>query len=497
MTVLNSEQILRDKKTRDPDTVTALALTHKALSDVSCLSDFKNLERLDLSFNNLSSLEGLKSCVNLKWLSVVQNKLQSLKGIEGLTKLTLRSMDEIRSLGSLRALILNDNEIVLIPRLDLLKELNTLVLSRNPIREIGYSLVKVKSITKLSLSNCQLQSIDSSLKVCIELKELRLAHNDIKTLPAELARNSKVQNLDLGNNLITNWSDLKVLSSLVNLKNLNLQGNPIAEKDKLAKKVKKLVPNLQIFNARPMDKIMKNEKGDTVDDSSLNFANKLGVEKEEQIDHSMRNKNSKHYEMNQSKDGQLNNARGLDTEKKLKHKKQKTMELKEKDSVHQENSTITAKELKKKLNVRQNEVNAMDDEETPFTGTDLGKELKRKKQKTNEISKDKASDSKENTTITEKKLKGKSKKGEQNKVNVIDDGETPFLELFTAENAEYNGEKEIDDKVIQDVNMNYGLVTFPDKRKKIKSQGKGHPALELLSSPAEVGLGGPSTWNDV
>ncbi|THG00882.1 hypothetical protein TEA_009772 [Camellia sinensis var. sinensis] len=63
--------------------------------------------------------------------------------------------------------------------LDQLKELNTLVLSRNPINKLGESLVKVKSITKLSLSNCQLQAIDS-LKSCTELKELRLAHNDTK-----------------------------------------------------------------------------------------------------------------------------------------------------------------------------------------------------------------------------------------------------------------------------------------------------------------------------
>ncbi|XP_028085667.1 tetraspanin-3-like isoform X5 [Camellia sinensis] len=64
-------------------------------------------------------------------------------------------------------------------RLDQLKELNTLVLSRNPINKLGESLVKVKSITKLSLSDCQLQAIDS-LMSCTELKELRLAHNDIK-----------------------------------------------------------------------------------------------------------------------------------------------------------------------------------------------------------------------------------------------------------------------------------------------------------------------------
>uniref|UniRef100_A0A6N2LM05 RuvB-like helicase n=2 Tax=Salix TaxID=40685 RepID=A0A6N2LM05_SALVM len=212
MASLSRQQVLKEKQTRDANTITSLSLTHRALSDISCLGEFQNLERLDLTFNNLTSLQGLSSCVKLKWLSVVQNKLESLKGIESLSNLfvlnagknKIKSIDEVRSLVSLRALILNDNEIVSICKLDQMKELNTLVLSRNPIREIGDSLVKVKSMTK--------------------------------TLPAELAYNKKLQNLDLGNNVITRWSDVKVLSSLVDLKNLNLLGNPIAENAKITKK---------------------------------------------------------------------------------------------------------------------------------------------------------------------------------------------------------------------------------------------------------------------
>ncbi|KAI8557194.1 hypothetical protein RHMOL_Rhmol05G0317500 [Rhododendron molle] len=204
MTVLSSKRVLEDNHTCDPSAITALTLTHKALTDVSCLSEFKNLERLDLSANNLTSLEGLRSSVNLKWLSVVKNKFQSLKGIEGLTKLTVlnagknkrNSMDEIRSLISLRALILNDNEIVTLCPLDQMKELNTLVLSRNRISKIGGSLNKVKSITKLSLSNCQLQSIDS-FKSCTELKELRLAHYDIKVADVVLLSSFIMSRMDI------------------------------------------------------------------------------------------------------------------------------------------------------------------------------------------------------------------------------------------------------------------------------------------------------------
>uniref|UniRef100_A0A803LXQ5 Uncharacterized protein n=1 Tax=Chenopodium quinoa TaxID=63459 RepID=A0A803LXQ5_CHEQI len=270
---LKKEDILRDNNSDKSDSKTSLSLTHKALSSVrtpisrifnlglspfsdfrlikvfnwfqvSCLSDFNKLQRLDLSFNSLTSLKGLESCYNLKWLSVQQNKLLNLNGIQALTNLAvfnagrnkLKSMDEVKNLVKLRALILNDNDIGSISGLDQLIELNTLVLSRNPIRTVGNSLAKQKSIVKISLSNCQLEDIDNSIKACTGLQQLRLAHNDIKTLPEGLAYSKKLQILDLGNNMISRWSDLEVLSSLHNLKNLNLHGNPIAEKAKLIKK---------------------------------------------------------------------------------------------------------------------------------------------------------------------------------------------------------------------------------------------------------------------
>jgi Leucine-rich repeat (LRR) protein len=92
------------------------------------------------------------------------------------------------------------------------------------------------------MSHCQIESIGSSLAACVELKELRLAHNqitvctsreilflpllyiycycylltwscfisDLQTIPSDLAKNTKLLNLDLGNNLIERVTDLKV-----------------------------------------------------------------------------------------------------------------------------------------------------------------------------------------------------------------------------------------------------------------------------------------------
>lgn len=308
------------------------------------------------------------------------------------------------------------------------------VLSRNPIQKIGESLAKVKSITKLSLSKCQLQVIDLSLVSCVELKELRLSHNDIKSLPDVLARNSKLQNLDVGNNLISSWSNLKVLSSLSNLRNLNLVGNPIAQSDKLANKIKKLVPNLQIFNAKPIDKNRKNVKGDDIDDASLNTATELDIQKQERTDHSRGKKKFKQDMTCQSKDVDKERKENINDGKKLRKKAKK---LKEDDEVHE---------------------------------TNAGKQ--------------------ENTN---------SKKLNQGELDVIDDGETPFIELLSGsiiDDQKYIGDKQINDRGFEDVSSVGGFITFPARKKSSKKRRGTSVAAVQSSNMDEVGLGGPSAWGD-
>nr|KYP43887.1 Protein phosphatase 1 regulatory subunit 7 [Cajanus cajan] len=441
MTRLSSEQVLKDNNTADPTSVLTLHLTHKALSDITCLANFINLEKLDLKLNNLTSLEGLRSCVNLKWLSVVENKLESLEGIRGLAKLTvlnagknkLKSIDPVMSLVSLRALILNENEISSICKLDQLKDLNTLVLSKNPISKIGEALMKVKSVTKLSLSYCQLQDIGISLKSCVELSELRLAHNEIKSLPDELKLNSKLRNLDLGNNVITRWSEVKVLKSLTNLKNLNLQGNPVSTIDKITRKIKKALPRLQIFNARPVDKDTENKKGGVVDGTD-DF----------------------------SVDEAIQNLRDSTKEKKS-HKKDKADRKKESLIVIVD-PDIENKPTKKKIKK----------DDKPF---DKGVALE------------------ENISNVEKKLKKKRKNEEQSELDVIDDGEASFAELFKINDAEtLNRDDEIKAqvKVAKDVKLVGSTVGSFAEGKNAKMQNME----SLSSSVAEIGMGGPSTWGD-
>ncbi|PIA28164.1 hypothetical protein AQUCO_07200069v1 [Aquilegia coerulea] len=445
MTRLTSQKILEENQIQDPASITELKLNHKALTDVSCLSEFKNLERLDLSFNNLTSLEDLRSCVNLKWLSVSQNKLQSLRGIENLTKLTvfnasrnkLISIDEVRSLISLRALILNDNQISSICKLDL-QDLNTIVLSRNPICNISDSLVKLKSITKLSLSNCQLESIGSSLSPLLNLKELRLAHNEIMTLPTELAHNTRLLNLDLGNNSVTRYSDLKVLSSLQNLRNLNLHGNPVAEKDEIAKKIKKLVPNLQIFNSRPIERGKQNDTSKkAIDGDMINEVTDLDEEE-------VKSNIEKISKKRKKEENPFDKAETLDVERKAKNK-----------------TSTTNMESKKHV----------------LSGSPDDFQVKEDSDRQRKIESKKDSD------------RYRKKTPDEPKIDLVDDEEVHGGKLENGRESQKNEvavQKALDDDT----------VTLPAKRKKTKKVGVEHSKIKFLSPEFEVGMGGPSTWDD-
>ncbi|KAL5152014.1 Protein phosphatase 1 regulatory subunit 7 [Glycine soja] len=447
MARLSSDQVLKDNNAADPTSVTTLHLTHKALSDITCLANFVNLEKLDLKLNNLTSLEGLRSCVNLKWLSVVENKLESLEGIQGLTKLTVLNAE---------------NEISSICKLDQLKDLNTLVLSKNPIRKIGEALMKVKSITKLSLSYCELQGIGTSLKSCVELSELRLAHNEIKSLPAELKLNSKLRSLDLGNNVITRWSELKVLELLTNLRNLNLQGNPAATVNKVMRKIKKALSKLQIFNARPVDKDTENKKGSIVD-------------------------GTRDFSVDQNENDHIEAADDLDSGRKSSKKRKRTVDASKKEDrvVDEENKGHKKDKADRK-------------KESLITNVDPGMENKSTKKKAKKDDKplDKGFALEENVSKVEKKLKKQHKNDEQSELDVIDDAEASFAELFKindAENLNLADEMKAQDKVPKDVMKLAGdPVTSFAKHKNAKIQN-----MESLSAPvAEIGMGGPSTWGD-
>lgn len=265
--------------------------------------------------------------------------------------------------------------------------------------------------------------------------------------------------------MITRWSDVKVLSSLVDLKNLNLLGNPIAENAKITKKVQKFLPNLHIFNARPVDKSARNEISGRADDSSLIPTNELDYHSEKKKDHT-RDVNSSKHVTDQRRD-HFNNASD-DVEKDLRQKRKKT---KGKVSKMEEAST---------------------DEKDDAV---IEKKLKRKKPHEELLKNNDDKIHNDDRTKVEKKLKSKKSRKELSELDIIDNGEVSFADLFSVdavENLKHNSESKTVDK--SGINVLGGLLAVSAKKKKTKNQGL--VSTVPLSPAVEVGMGGPSTWGD-
>ncbi|CAO3567447.1 unnamed protein product [Mortierella alpina] len=157
----------------------------------------------------------------------------------------------IEKLVNLKALVLNNNRIKVVDHLGGLTELNTIVLSHNRIQELP-SFPRLTKLTKLSAAHNEIRQIPDLSENGL-LKELRLNHNKLVTIPDSLRRCTALDILDLGGNMLREWSDVAPLGSLMHLINLNLQGNPICDKPDYKKKILELVPSLRVLDGERFD----------------------------------------------------------------------------------------------------------------------------------------------------------------------------------------------------------------------------------------------------
>lgn len=360
MVKLTLELITSTNEGASLSSITVLSLPCKNIHKLAALGIFEKLVRLDLSGNRLRSVEALSNCKSLKWLSVSGNRLASLQGIGGLSNLIvlngsrneITSMDDIKSLAQLQALILNDNQISSIGQLDQLSSLNTLILSRNPVRFLGAALNKVASLTKVSLSDCQLQDV-GVLKHCVILRELRLAHNKLCILPKELKENIQLHIIDVGNNCLENWSDIEVLSLLPSLENLNLRGNPLCRGPNYESEVKRRLPSLQVLDGHLLQGISKKrrqkwnaEVPDVRKGENANQSDVAVKSKKSKQDKAKRLAEPDNKRLNLKED--LKKRGSMDTDHKISDEKKPFLEL----ILPRDNDTSRLEETEKKVPIR-------------------------------------------------------------------------------------------------------------------------------------------------
>lgn len=85
---------------------------------------------------------------------------------------------------------------------------------------------RLPTLRKLSLTNCGLKEVSPNIKLCVNLETLDLAHNDLTTLPDELALLSKLEILFvLGSRRMTTMP--RVLGKLKTVTRLGLRSNGV------------------------------------------------------------------------------------------------------------------------------------------------------------------------------------------------------------------------------------------------------------------------------
>lgn len=236
--------------------------------------------------------------------------------------------------------------------------------------------------------------------------------------------------------------------------------------------IRKLVPSLQIYNAKPIEKIMENEDG-RIDDSTADAGSVRAVMKPKHLDQRKGSGSLEHHVAGPSKDTDVGGNEDFSVEKKLKVKRKKR--------------DVESLEIAKKRpaidDSKQNDNDTSEDGKFSHLNPNIKNNLLPDKHELKESSK--------------RKTEGEVQLKKIEKNVTIDDGEIPFSDFFKAdivENAENQNESMR--KVKQDIHSVGEVVTFPKNKKKVKRGNVGASALQSLLPANEIGLGGPSAWDD-
>ncbi|KAD7477496.1 hypothetical protein E3N88_00632 [Mikania micrantha] len=116
-------------------------------------------------------------------------------------------------------LVLMDDSLRLLPVVE------TLDLSRNKFAKVD-NLWRCSKLKHLDLGFNQLRTIASFSKVSCQIAKLVLRNNALTTIRG-VENLKSLEGLDLSYNIISNFSELELLSGLTSLQNLWLEGNPV------------------------------------------------------------------------------------------------------------------------------------------------------------------------------------------------------------------------------------------------------------------------------
>ncbi|NXX37694.1 LRGUK protein, partial [Nicator chloris] len=212
-----------------------LSLPGRELSDISILSGFIHLQKMELSSNKINDLSCVSHMPYLIELNASENELttyfdfkapKNLKEVD-FSHNQIPKMQDLSAYHSLTKLLLDYNEIEEIRGLEKCHSLTQLGLSHNRLTAIrGLEDLPIRI---LNLSFNQIEKVNG-LKSLKALQRLDLSNNKINSLQG-LEEHHLLEVINLEDNQVAELRELQWMEDLPLLRVLNLLNNPVQEQE--------------------------------------------------------------------------------------------------------------------------------------------------------------------------------------------------------------------------------------------------------------------------
>lgn len=238
----------QSKRIRFPSTLSNLNLSECNISDLSVFQFPESLKKLSLTGNHITDLTTYNNSTSFNWLQLVN-----------LTELELY-FNEVENL-----------ENWLVPpnlrKLDMrLNKFTTLTSFRTPLfNKIGLLRNKT-SLQVINVGQNKIKKIDSKIQLPKNLISLSVNDNELSDLrlPLGFIHNTSLQDLDLSDNNITRFDEslnnASEISSITNLKRLDLTGNKLLKERESAISQRSQVNNFYVYLEKTLNKSISKRK---------------------------------------------------------------------------------------------------------------------------------------------------------------------------------------------------------------------------------------------
>ena len=233
-----------------------LNISGKELISVGGITNYKFLQKVDVSNNDLSTLEQLSGLYHLTELNASHNKIEEIMDFDppqNLEKVDysfnlVQNIQNVEKNPFLKTLILSNNNISKIDGLSSCEFLEELDLSNNHIETIENLDALGPCLTKLNLSSNKIKNL-SGLDNLTTLMELNLCQNEISRLKG-LQGLTNLRYLYLSSNKLSRCNQVAYLTDLPFLTDLDFCYNDVQHKKFYRYQILYYIPELRILDGQ-------------------------------------------------------------------------------------------------------------------------------------------------------------------------------------------------------------------------------------------------------